>query len=106
MIVCGLKLTHDSSIAIIEDGVLRFCIELEKINNNNRYRIVHSLEEIEEILDKLGYPLKSIDKIVVDGWVGNKTSSIKTTNLDSEIHLSVAPYHENLDQPVLTKYSF
>ena len=37
MRICGIKFGHDGSVAVIEDGRLRFSIELEKIDNQVRH---------------------------------------------------------------------
>ena len=50
MLICGLKLTHDGAIAVVEDGKLLFSIEMEKINNNIRFKQIEETSVIEEIL--------------------------------------------------------
>jgi carbamoyltransferase len=106
MIICGLKLTHDGSISIIDAGVLKFCVELEKVNNNHRYKSIDSLDEIEGIVNGFGYPLSSIDKFVVDGWIGTESSKIKKNNLGTEVTLECAPYHESNDETILKRHEF
>jgi len=107
MIICGLKLTHDSSVALIDNGQLMFLIELEKINNNNRFKILEDLSEIEEILNSQGYALKDVDRFVIDGWVGMKEKHLSLSNQNESIQLPVAPYHESgLDKNLMQRYTY
>ncbi|HVI45573.1 MAG TPA: carbamoyltransferase N-terminal domain-containing protein [Chitinophaga sp.] len=94
MIICGLKLTHDSSIAVVDNGRLAFSIELEKLNNNSRYNIIEDLNIIPQLLSGNGYSIDKIDEFVVDGWVGENSSVIKVVNNDREGEVAVAPYEE------------
>ena len=103
MIICGLKLTHDSSITILEDDKLIFNIEIEKLNNNNRFKIISDLDSIEVILDQFGYPLNRIDQFVIDGWVGVDSASVKSQNKGREVLISMAPYHESAAEPNVIK---
>lgn len=68
MIICGLKLTHDAAVCIIDSGKLQFSIELEKINNNPRYSAFSEFEEIVDILNDKGYSINDVDHFVIDGW--------------------------------------
>ncbi|MEL7004457.1 MAG: carbamoyltransferase N-terminal domain-containing protein, partial [Bacteroidota bacterium] len=69
MIICGLKLTHDGAIALIDEGKLIFCYEMEKLNGNPRHSFFNlSMNEIEEIFEEHGYKFDRIDKLVIDGW--------------------------------------
>ncbi len=122
MIICGLKLTHDGAIALIEGGQLKFSIEIEKINNNPRYASIDDTELIKSLLDIEGFDYNKIDKFVIDGWGGFDADAVAiqprlaihpdynllTINNDGvEQQLKVAQYREkslnvNLLQP--TKY--
>ena len=70
MVICGLKLTHDGSVALVENGRLLCSIEMEKRDNNPRYTGIRDGEVIAEILASEGVPLDAIDTFVVDGWGG------------------------------------
>ncbi|MEM8908917.1 MAG: carbamoyltransferase N-terminal domain-containing protein, partial [Bacteroidota bacterium] len=70
MIFCGIKITHDGGIALIENGVLKLSIEMEKIANNSRYSSLKDLDQIQAILYDYGYTLDQIDHFVIDGWHG------------------------------------
>lgn len=104
MIICGLKLTHDGAVALVDDGRLIFSIETEKLNNNPRYAEFSDLSEIPLILEKYGYALDDIDQFVIDGWEGLEASSVQAINLGASVTIPVAPYREtslseNLLQP-------
>ena len=73
MIICGIKITHDGAIALIDNGKLIFSYEMEKINNNHRHKeFCLSMPEIEKIFNTYGYSVSQIDKWVLDGWRGEK----------------------------------
>ncbi|WP_054741287.1 carbamoyltransferase N-terminal domain-containing protein [Cellulosilyticum ruminicola] len=76
MVICGLKLTHDGCIALIEDGKLIFSIEMEKLNNNPRYTEIKDTAVIEKILLEYGYSIKDVDYFVIDGWGGNDQNEL------------------------------
>lgn len=107
MITCGLKLTHDSAIALFDDNKLIVSIELEKIENNNRYKIIDSLDSISSILVDNGLDHLAIDKFVIDGWVGLNESRVVTNSKNRPVELRVACYHESkLEEDVLKHSSF
>lgn len=107
MTTCGLKLTHDSTIAIFEDNQLIASIELEKIANNNRYKILDDLQSVPSLLAGEGYDYRDIDLFCIDGWKGLVPSQISTFTSKKAFALSVAPYHEgNLTEHVLRQYRF
>lgn len=97
MTICGLKLTHDSSVALIEDNRLVFCVELEKLENNNRYKIIENVDEIEQIISAFGYSIDEIDHWVVDGWVGDDLSTISIYAGSQMIAIPVNGYQQ-IDQ--------
>lgn len=70
MTICGLKLTHDGSVAVIRDNTLLFSTEIEKLRNNPRYASVEDTALIEEILSDEDLSLEDIDLFAVDGWGG------------------------------------
>lgn len=76
MKILGLKLTHDASFSIIDDNKLKACIELEKIDNNQRNTdFIYTKDEFNSILRVYGYDLQDFDKIVIDGWYYKKIKS-------------------------------
>ena len=69
MVICGIKLTHDGALALIDNGSLVFSIEMEKIKNFPRHaNFCISWNEVETILGEYGYNVKDIDRFVIDGW--------------------------------------
>lgn len=68
MIICGLKLTHDGGIALLEDEKLPCNIEREKLDNSLRYQPLDRLEVVEEVLLRYNCRLTDIDVFVVNGW--------------------------------------
>lgn len=96
MTFCGLKLTHDGSVALIKDNTLIFSYEVEKFNNNKRYSEIQNLSFVEQVLKQNNYVLEDVDKFVVDGWAGLKESELKLYSNSDELFLLVAPYRETL----------
>jgi len=69
MIICGIKLSHDGAVALIDDGKLIFSYEMEKLDNMPRHsNFSITLEKVEDILLSHGYSFKTIDSLVFDGW--------------------------------------
>ena len=68
MRICGIKLGHDGSVAVIEDGRLRFSIELEKLDNQVRHCPLTNLDAIFSTLRGEGLAREDIDRFVIDGW--------------------------------------
>ncbi len=105
MLTCGLKLTHDATIALIEDGRLRFSVEVEKLSNHRRHRSVKDLAEVTSVLNRFGCKPSDVDEFVIDGWQAEYPVTLK--NGDEIVTLEVAPYKEkSLRDNVLTKHTF
>ena len=68
MIICGLKLTHDASVALIENGRLVFSVEIEKLKNNPRYTKMTDWSTIIDVLASFDYLPSEVDQWVIDGW--------------------------------------
>ncbi len=68
MLICGIKITHDAGVAVIEDDHLLFSIEFEKLGNNPRYSSIQDLRQVAEILQTEGVKPSEVDQFVVDGW--------------------------------------
>jgi carbamoyltransferase len=112
MIICGIKLTHDGSVALIDEGKLIFSVEIEKIDNNLRYSKINDLAVITEILEKHGYSMDDVDQFVIDGWHGNNDfrtgeSILARKNGDTISNVKVAPYRElHKNDDILQEYSY
>lgn len=111
MVICGLKLTHDGAVAIIENNKLIFCVEVEKLNNNLRHSEIFNVFVIENILKNNGYNVTDVDIFVIDGWgwgdndpqksivlprlkIRNNFNQILITNNDFQYYLNIAKYQE------------
>ncbi|MFB6435585.1 carbamoyltransferase N-terminal domain-containing protein [Streptomyces sp. NPDC056411] len=98
MIICGIKLTHDGAVAVIEDGRLRFSIEAEKIANGARYSALGNLRRVLDLLALEGMSPADVDQFVIDGWYTtgvNGNHAITLNNGDLPVELAVAPYLES-----------
>ncbi|WP_083846421.1 carbamoyltransferase N-terminal domain-containing protein [Bradyrhizobium sp. ORS 285] len=104
MRICGIKLTHDGSVAVVDDGRLVFCQESEKRNNNPRYEPIHDLDEIRCVLVEHGIVPEQIDRFVIDGWDGASDSRLKVSSSGSARELIGAPYFEGFADGVLLPY--
>ncbi|WP_339218629.1 carbamoyltransferase N-terminal domain-containing protein [Paenibacillus sp. FSL H8-0332] len=94
MLFCGLKLTHDGSVAVIQDDTLLFSYEVEKFNNNKRYSEIPDLTFVEEALALNGYTAEEVEHYTIDGWAGLKTGEVITRCQGEDLTLMVAPYRE------------
>jgi carbamoyltransferase len=68
MLICGIKISHDAGIAVIDDNKLLFSIEVEKLENGLRYSSLGDLDRVGQILKLEGLDPSDIDQFVVDGW--------------------------------------
>jgi carbamoyltransferase len=109
MIICGLKLTHDGSVALIKDGKLVFNVELEKLNNNPRYTGIDDTYIITEILNENGFDISDVDHFAVDGWggddqdelaiqprleIGEQNNKLSAFNKNETYKMDIALYEE------------
>ncbi|MGV7219517.1 nodulation protein NodU [Bradyrhizobium sp. UFLA05-112] len=94
MRICGIKLTHDGAVALVEDGRLVFCVEQEKRDNNPRYQTIDNLDAVVIALAEHGLDLRDVDQFVVDGWGGEVESQFEVRSGVAPITLKGAPYLE------------
>ncbi|MGL5823602.1 MAG: carbamoyltransferase N-terminal domain-containing protein [Nocardioides sp.] len=94
MITVGLKLTHDSAIALVDSGKLVFCIEIEKLDNNPRYTSMPDLDAVAAILGDHGYALSVVDEWIVDGWDGREPTTWNLPLHGEPVGVHMAPYRE------------
>jgi carbamoyltransferase len=98
MIICGIKATHDSSLAFVENGVLTRCIEIEKVGNRPRHVDLPSDSDVlDREIEKAGYSWAAIDQVVLDGWhhvinVFGKRHLITLAQEGRRVRLELAPY--------------
>nr|AHL44343.1 carbamoyltransferase [Streptomyces griseofuscus] len=111
MLICGLKLTHDGGLAVVEDGRLLFSVEMEKLDNNRRFQPLDRLELAEDVLAREGVTIGDIDRFVVDGWFAplgqnQQHPALHVTHHGRPVTLPVAPYQDQPGTDVLTRYTF
>ena len=71
-VICGLKLTHDGAVAVIEDDRLVFSVEAEKIDNRPRHARLSDLSDVVHQLAAHGIDPGDLDAVAVDGWVQSR----------------------------------
>ncbi|WP_406334711.1 carbamoyltransferase N-terminal domain-containing protein [Streptomyces sp. NBC_00203] len=104
MIICGVKITHDGGVALIDNGRLVFSIEMEKIGNNPRHQRVDDLDVVTSLLGQYGYTLGQVDRFVLDGW--RKTPRTRMWG-GQEVSIDLGPYRRGiLDDDLLRPYHF
>lgn len=101
MRICGIKLTHDGAIALIEDGRLVFCIEQEKRDNNPRYQTIDNLDAVVTALAEYGLNACDVDQFVIDGWDGEDELQFEVLSGVVALTLKGAPYVERHGEGVL-----
>ncbi|MFI1161849.1 carbamoyltransferase N-terminal domain-containing protein [Streptomyces sioyaensis] len=94
MIICGLKLTHDGAVALVDDGRLVFSVEMEKLANGARYSPVEDLSVVNQLLNDFGYQASDVDQWVIDGWDGSRSGHTSLLDHGAPVDLVLAPYRE------------
>ncbi|MEU5247582.1 carbamoyltransferase N-terminal domain-containing protein [Streptomyces asoensis] len=105
MITCGLKLTHDGAVALVDDRRLVLSVEMEKLANNPRYSAIGDLGIVPTILAEHGYRMEDVDAFVVDGWDGDESGTVDTADRGQPLELVVGPYRESRTSPDLLRPS-
>ncbi len=118
---CGLKLTHDGAVALIENDELLFSIEMEKLDNNKRFTAIEDSDQIERVLREVGVSPNAIDVFAVDGWggvnadalaiqprltIGAAHNTLSFDNGGERYGLPVAAYQEAPDGRVNAELAF
>ncbi|MEO3789016.1 carbamoyltransferase N-terminal domain-containing protein [Nonomuraea sp. B10E15] len=98
MRLCGIKITHDGAVAVIEDGRLVMSCESEKIANRPRYSRIDELGDVEVLLDEFGYSLDDMDLVAFDGW-HEPYKTRRWRGIDVEVRLG--PYVEGIRSKTL-----
>lgn len=106
MKIAGLKLTHDGSFAVAEDDKLLFCVELEKVSNNNRHTPFKNLKYLDQILQYYGLSREDIDQWIIDGWENDPEYMMEKNKIVLEEEtLPVHFYHNYKDGKSESEYS-
>ena len=103
MITCGLKLTHDGAVALLDGDRLVFSVETEKIANGLRYSTISDLSIVAEVLADFGYTPADVDEWVIDGWDGDKTGLVSLLDDGVPVDITVGPYCESTTCPDLAR---
>ncbi|MEV8456365.1 carbamoyltransferase N-terminal domain-containing protein [Streptomyces sp. NPDC052095] len=109
LLICGIKVSHDGGIAVIDGNRLVFSVELEKIDNNPRYSPLGDLRRVPDILRSEGVEPEDIDRFVVDGWRTSAANpwAVSTLKDGEPVFLPVAPYVDgSLSDDPLHRYPF
>lgn len=102
MRICGIKLTHDGAIALVENGRLVFCVEQEKRTNNPRYQTIDNLDAIVLALAEHGLDPQDVDQFAIDGWTAEAETQFQVLSGTAPITLKGAPYIERHAEGLLT----
>jgi carbamoyltransferase len=101
MLICGIKISHDGGIAVIENNRLLFSIEIEKLQNAPRYSSLGDLGRVTQILYAEGLKPSDVDQFVIDGWFlkGVDDTEVSDPSLlmkrgGGYLDISVAPYQD------------
>ncbi|MFF2812852.1 carbamoyltransferase N-terminal domain-containing protein [Streptomyces sp. NPDC058000] len=109
MLICGIKVSHDGGIAVIDGNRLVFSVETEKIGNFPRYSPLGDLRRVSDILRSEGMEPEDIDCFVVDGWKSSIENpwSVSTSKDGEPTALPVAPYADgSLSADPVHRYTF
>lgn len=105
--ICGLKLTHDGGVAVIDGDRLVFSTEIEKIGNNDRHQPMRSLKEVQQILLDEGIDPSSITHYVVDGWHDGQDGLAHITLDNESAPVLAAGYNEeSTADPFVKRFEF
>lgn len=99
MIICGLKLTHDGTVALLDGDELVFSVEREKLANGPRYSTIEDLEVVPRVLADFGYAVSDVDEWVIDGW--SDAYSLSRLNCGERMDVALGPYRETATAPDL-----
>lgn len=95
MLICGIKVSHDGAVAVIDDDRLLFSIEVEKLNNGRRYSGIDDFVLLDQILAIENIRAQDVDSFVIDGWYPpgqEQEASVNTVWRGQPLRLPVAPY--------------
>jgi carbamoyltransferase len=83
--IAGLKLTHDSGLAVIRGHELDCVTELEKVDSNSRYARIAQIEQVSDLLAVHEVASGDVDTWVIDGWF---TEGPQPADPSLEVHAS------------------
>jgi carbamoyltransferase len=98
MLRCGLKLTHDGTVAAADGSRLVASVEMEKVDNRPRWSTIADLADVERVLRDLGIAPSSIERWIVDGWVTGEPVRVGALALEVAGYRESSP-HDDLLEP-------
>jgi len=110
VLICGVKVSHDGGVALIDGNRLVFSVEVEKLDNNHRYHPLDYIERVAEVLRRENVDPCDVDRFVIDGWWSpsrDGSTCVHSRAGGRRVELAVAPYVDA--GPVrhcLARYSF
>lgn len=109
MIICGLNMTHDAAVAVIDGNRLVMSTEAEKVGSGLRHAALTDIEQVVSILDSEGIRLRDVDQFVVSGWLSlpGELSTVKVLQRRQPLQISSAPYTDSgPKRDLLHRYDF
>jgi carbamoyltransferase len=98
-LLCGLKLTHDGGVAVIDGDRLLFSVEAEKLENRARYSRLNRSGDIGRILADNDVRVRDLAGVAVDGWSRWQTGSALVAVVDDEGNGTPLDLADYLDAP-------
>jgi carbamoyltransferase len=95
VLICGVKVSHDAGVALIDGNRLVFSVEVEKLDNNHRYHPLDCLERVAEVLRRENVDPCDVDRFVIDGWWSpsrDGSTCVHSQAGGRRVDLAVAPY--------------
>jgi carbamoyltransferase len=103
MIICGLKLTHDGTVALLDGDELVLSVEMEKLGNAPRYSAIKNLAVVPRMLAGFGYSVADVGEWVIDGW--SDGYSLSRLSDREQVTVALGPYRETATAPDLFRSS-
>ncbi|HXL95880.1 MAG TPA: carbamoyltransferase N-terminal domain-containing protein [Streptosporangiaceae bacterium] len=101
MLICGIKISHDGGVAVLDGDRLLFSTEVEKLDNELRYSSLGDLDRVARILKSEGVDPSDIGQFVVDGWFVPgvddpevRDPAVLADRGGAPLDISVAPYQD------------
>jgi carbamoyltransferase len=94
VVICGINLTHDGGVALVEQNRLVMSLECEKFGTGLRHGSVVDLTQVTAVLGERGIRLKDIDRFVLSGWLSRpgELASLTSKQSGRELQIPAAPY--------------
>lgn len=97
-LICGLKLTHDGAVAVVDGDHLLFSVEAEKLHNQPRYSPLNRVCDLVGVLEANGLRASDLSAVAVDGWLPQPGGPSTVAVIDAGVATSV-PVAGYADRP-------